>query len=189
MVEQLSGGAPSRRVFVAVPLPDEVRMALADRLGRVEVPGKIAPPENWHITLRFLGSVDEVSYERFLGALDTADLGEPFRVGLGNLGAFPRPRNATVIWVGVTKGLDRLGELADISEEAAQSVGLAGEERPFRSHLTLSRVRPAQDVTRLVETTPAMGIEWQCESITVYRSHLGRDGASYEPLETLALFR
>jgi 2'-5' RNA ligase len=164
-------------------------MALADRLGGFEIPGKIAPPENWHITLRFLGSVDEVSYERFLAALDTADLGEPFRVGLGNLGAFPGPRNATVIWVAVTKGLERLEDLAEVSEEAAQSAGLAAEERPFRSHLTLSRVRPGQDVSRLVETTPAMGIEWRCESIVVYRSHLGRAGASYEPLETLALIR
>lgn len=164
-------------------------MALVDRLRRVEVPGTIAPPENWHITLRFLGNVDEVAYERFLAALDTADLGEPFRVGLGNLGGFPRPRNATVIWVGVTKGLERLEDLAYISEDAAQSAGLAAEERPFRSHLTLSRVRPAQDVSRLIETTPAMGIEWRCESIVVYRSHLGRGGASYEPLETLALIR
>jgi 2'-5' RNA ligase len=170
-------------------MPDEVRMALAERLGRVEVPGRVAPPENWHITLRFLGRVDEVVYERFLSALDMADLGEPFRVGLGNLGAFPRPRNATVIWVGVTKGLERLKDLAEISEEAAQSAGLTAEERPFRSHLSLSRVRPAQDVSRLVETTPAMGIEWRCESIVVYRSHLGRGGASYEPLETLALVR
>ena len=188
MVE-LSDAAQGRRIFVAVPLPDEVRIAVADRLGRVEVPGRIAPAENWHITLRFLGRVGEVAYERFLAALDSSDLGGPFQVGLGNLGAFPRPRNATVIWVDATRGQERLQDLADLSEEAAQSAGLPPQERPFRSHLTLSRLRPAQDVTRLVETAPAMGIEWRCESIVVYRSHLGRGGASYEPLETLALFR
>jgi len=163
-------------------------MALADRLGRIEIPGKIAPPENWHITLRFLGTVDDVSYERFLAALDTADLGMAFQIGLGNLGAFPGQSNATVIWMDVARGRERLQELADMAEEAAQSAGLVGEERPFRSHLTLSRVRPPQDVRRLVETTPAMGIGWRCESIVVYRSHLGRGGASYETLETLALF-
>ncbi|HSO50875.1 MAG TPA: 2'-5' RNA ligase family protein, partial [Acidimicrobiia bacterium] len=64
------------RVFVAAPLPDEVRMALADRLLQVELPGKVVPPESWHITLRFLGNLDEVVYERFLGLMDTSDLGQ-----------------------------------------------------------------------------------------------------------------
>jgi 2'-5' RNA ligase len=177
------------RIFVAVPLPDEVQMAVAERLARVELPGRVAPPENWHITLRFLGTVDEVAYERFLAALDSGDLGDRFRVGLGRLGAFPRPRNATVIWLGVTKGVERLEELAATAEGAAQTAGLAAEERSFRSHLTLSRVRPAQDVGALIEVFPETGIEWRCGSIVVYRSHLRRGGAIYETLETLPLSR
>lgn len=164
-------------------------MALADLIGRFDLPGKVAPPENWHITFRFLGSIGEVAYERVLAELDSVDLGRSFRIGLGELGAFPQPRKATVIWMGLSKGTERLHELAEISEEAAQAAGLAPNERPFRPHLTLSRVRPAQDVSRLVEEAPAMDIEWRCESVVIYRSHLGRGGASYEPLETLLLSR
>jgi RNA 2',3'-cyclic 3'-phosphodiesterase len=177
------------RVFVAAPLPDEVRIALADRLREVEVPGKVAPPENWHITLRFLGSLDEVVYERFLGLMDTSDLGHSFRAGLGGLGAFPRPRSATVVWVDVDRGGDRLFELSAVCEEAAQGAGLAPEDRPFRPHLTLSRLRPGQDVTDLVSGSGGFGIQWRCDSVVVYRSHLGRGGARYEPLETLPLIR
>ena len=54
------------RVFAGVPLPIETRVALAERIGHLDIPGKIAPAENWHLTLRFLGSVDQVTYERFL---------------------------------------------------------------------------------------------------------------------------
>jgi 2'-5' RNA ligase len=175
------------RLFVAVPLPDEVRMALADRLGPGTVPGKVVPPENWHITLRFLGHADEVGYERMLGALEGSDLGPEFEVGLGEMGAFPRLRSATVTWLAVTQGRARLEELAAEVEGAAQAAGFAPEDRPFRAHLTLSRVRPPEDVSRQVEGFPGAGVGWRCRSIVVYRSHPGRGGVSYEPLETFPL--
>jgi 2'-5' RNA ligase len=177
------------RVFVAVSLPDEVRMALSDRLAQVTFPGRVTPPQNWHITFRFLGNIGAVVYERFLAGLDTSDLGDPFRVGLGSLGAFPGARKASVIWVGVSKGEERLRQLAEVCEEAAQTAGLSPNERPFHPHLSLSRVRPPQDARRLVDQVPALGLEWHCKSVVVYRSHLGRDGARYEPLETLSLAR
>jgi len=177
------------RVFVAVSLPDEVRMALSDRLAQITLPGRVAPPQNWHITFRFLGNIGAVAYERFLAGLDTSDLGDPFRVRLGSLGAFPGARKASVIWVGLSKGEERLRQLAELCEEAAQTAGLSPNERPFHPHLSLSRVRPPQDVRRLVDQVPALGLEWRCMSVVVYRSHLGRDGARYEPLETLPLTR
>lgn len=177
------------RIFVAVPMPDVARIVLADRLGRVGIPGSVVPPQNWHLTLRFLGWTDDVAFDRLLAALDDSDLGAPFDIGLGEMGAFPRPRSATVIWLAVSKGQSRLEELADEAEEAAQSAGFNSEDRPFRAHLTLSRVRPPHDVSRLVESFPRADIGWRCESVVVYRSHLGRGGARYEPLETFPLTR
>lgn len=177
------------RVFVAVPLPAEVRLALDEKLGRHMIPGQVAPPENWHLTLRFLGDVDEVTYQRIVAELDSADLGQRFRVGLGGLGAFPNPKRATVLWVGVAHGVDELSELALTTEEAAQTVGLPPEERPFRPHLSLSRIRPPVDVSRLIGSFGDTGIGWRCETMVVYRSHLGSGGARYEPLEIFNLRR
>ncbi|MGH8915118.1 MAG: RNA 2',3'-cyclic phosphodiesterase [Acidimicrobiia bacterium] len=177
------------RTFVAVPLPKEVRMALADRLGPLVMPGKVVPAENWHLTLRFLGRTDQVAYERLLAALDASELGSRFEVGLGEMGAFPRVTKATVVWLAVSRGAARLGELAAVAEEAAQSAGFGPADRPFRPHLTLSRVRPAQDVSRVVEGFRGAGVDWRCGSIVVYRSHTGRGGARYEPLETFTLTR
>jgi len=177
------------RIFVAVPLPDEVRMALADRLEPLDMPGKVVPPENWHITLRFLGWTDDVAYDRMLASLDGADLGPPFNMRLGGMCAFPRPKSATVIWLAVTEGLSRLEELAAAAEEVAQSAGFGPEDRPFRAHLTLSRVRPAEDASDLLDSFPGADLGWRCGSVVVYRSHLGGGGARYEPLETFPLMR
>ena len=175
------------RVFAGVALPTEIRMALADRLAHLDLPGRIAPPENWHITLRFLGSVDTVTYERFVGSLSGMDLHHPFPIRLGGLGTFPSPRKATVLWVGVEVGSAELTELAEASEEAAQTAGLVPEERPFQAHLTLGRIRPPEDIRILVEGERPLALEWLCDSIVVYRSHLGGRNARYEPLEIISL--
>lgn len=177
------------RVFAAVPLPGEVRAGLAARLEDMDIPGKPVPAENWHLTLRFLGSVDEVAYERFLAGLAQSDLGQAFAVQLGGLGAFPRPGRATVLWVGIAEGVDRLSEMAAISEEAAQGAGLEAEDRPFHAHLTLSRIRPPVKVQGLIESTEPIGLQWVCDRLVVYQSHLGGSHARYEPLETYELVR
>ncbi len=177
------------RVFAAVPLPAEVRLALDDKLRFHALPGKVAPPENWHLTLRFLGSVDEVTYERFISQLDPAEMGSRFRMALGPMGAFPNSKRATVLWIGVSQGEGELGGLASVCEEAAQAAGLPAEERPFRPHLTLSRIRPQADVGSLIESFGDAGIGWRCETMIVYRSLLGSGGASYEPLEIFELKR
>jgi 2'-5' RNA ligase len=177
------------RVFVAVTLPAEVRLALDDKLRSHKIPGKVAPPENWHLTLRFLGNIEEVTYERFVSLLDTADLGNRFRLALGPLGAFPNPKRATVLWLGVSQGGEAMSKLALTAEEAAQGAGLPTEERPFRPHLTVSRIRPPTEVGALIEAFGDIEIGWRCETMVVYRSRLGPGGARYEPLEIFDLKR
>ncbi|MFQ5522837.1 MAG: RNA 2',3'-cyclic phosphodiesterase [Acidimicrobiia bacterium] len=179
--------APVGRIFAAVPLPPEVRLALEQTLEGLEIPGKLVPPENWHLTLRFLGSVDEVAYERFLSWLTRAEERHAFPVHLDHIGAFPKPKRATVVWVGLDRGVEDLSTLNAVAEEAAQAAGLPGEERPYHPHLTLARVRPPQDVTGLTATELDLG--WMVNRVVVFRSRLGRGGPRYEPLETFELLR
>ena len=179
------------RLFVAVPLTDDLRSGLSAHLmhatGDRPLPGKPVPPANWHVTLRFLGRTDEVAYQRVLGALAEADLGGPFPLSFGGLGAFPRAARATVLWLAVERGADRLEELAAVSEAAAQGAGFAAEDRPFHPHVTLSRVRPHQDLRPLIERMPAFPLVLPVDRLVVYRSHLGRGGAKYEELESVPL--
>lgn len=172
------------RVFLAAPLPPEVRFALAERVGDVPIPGKVAPAENWHITLRFLDTVDQVTYERFLAGMDP--VGETsFRISLIGFGAFPKPRKATVFWAGVGAGSAQLAMINEQAEEAALSAGLLPEERPFHPHLTLARIRPPVDVRDIVDEE--LELSWRCERLVMYRSHLGRGPARYEPLDSIHL--
>jgi RNA 2',3'-cyclic 3'-phosphodiesterase len=175
------------RVFAAVPIPDEMTHALIERVGSLRIPGKVAAPDNWHVTIRFLGSIHQVTYERFLHGLSAVGVVPAFRLGLDGLGAFPNPRRATVVWAGISPGAEGLALLNELGEEAAVAAGLEAEERPFRPHLTLSRVRPPEDVRHLMGDEIRLG--WVTDRVVVYRSHPGERGPRYEPLETILLAR
>lgn len=172
------------RVFLAVPLPPEIRFALAERIAEMPIPGKVGPPENWHITIRFLDIVDRVTYERFLSGLDPMRE-TAFPIALDGFGAFANARKATVFWAGVGRGAREASLLNEQAEEAALSAGLLPEERPFHPHLTLARIRPPADVRDLVDED--LQLSWRCERLVAYRSHLGRGPARYEPLDSIDL--
>ncbi len=173
------------RVFAAVALPPEIKFVLSDRISDLPVPGRVAPADNWHITLRFLDVIDRVTYERFLSQLEVVREEFAFTVGLDGFGAFPNPRKATVFWVGVGQGATELAVLNEVIEEAARSAGLLPEERPFHPHVTLSRIRPPVDVHELLEED--FFASWWCDRVVVYLSHLGRGPARYEPLDSVKL--
>ncbi len=175
------------RVFLAVSPPLEVRLALIDQISHLLIPGRLIPPHNWHITLRFLGDVDEVACERYVAAIDQSELGSGFPMRIDHLGAFPKPSKATVVWAGIDRGQQRLFELAELADERARDVGIVGEERPFRPHLTLSRVRPQVSVTDLMEEELDVG--WRVDGIVLFRTLPGRGTVHYEPLEAFSLSR
>ena len=92
-----------------------------------------------------------------------------------------------MVWVGVERGDEEIAIINEIAEEAAQSVGLAAEDRPFHPHLSLSRVRPPRGVTHLLDED--VDLRWTATEVVVYRSHLRKGRARYEPLERLDLAR
>lgn len=180
----------NERLFLAVALDAETRALVAahvDANGGRDWPGRVAPPENWHITLRFLGWTSAVQRDLILRHLDESALPGPFRLRFDGLGAFPKPRRATVLWIGVDDGVAPLQRLADACEAGAVAAGFFPEERPFHPHLTVSRVRPAVDITPLVDSFPPLGLAMPVGAVTVFRSHLRRGGAVYEAIDTVEL--
>lgn len=183
MAEQL-------RFFVACELPEDALRALgrvqddlrrlgADRLRWVR-PGGI------HVTLKFLGALDEGRLAAITSALDAAIAPFQLRLGLGKLGGFGG-RELRVVWVGLEGNVAGLSELADRVESALEPLGFPRERRPFAAHVTLARV-PEQLPAALRRQLPDL-LE-RCRphplplmtltEVSLMRSILGSGGSAYE---------
>ncbi|MDO8690713.1 MAG: RNA 2',3'-cyclic phosphodiesterase [Dehalococcoidia bacterium] len=187
------------RTFIAVSLPAEVRDALArcqERLGAAKIRYvKWVNPEGIHLTLKFLGNVDETNLPHLAQALRASVAGiSAFHLRTGPLGAFPSPKSPRVLWVGLAGALDRLEVLHRAVEEAAALLGFPPEERSFAPHLTLARVRDdatREDRARLAQSLAQVRMDgsWDIPvgEIIVMKSELARAGATYASLHVVHL--
>lgn len=181
------------RVFFAVELPEALRRALADGLAslrRLLPPARWVRPEGLHVTLKFLGELEDHVVERLRqdAALALRQV-HPVTVALAGGGFFPSPRRPRVAWVGgEAAGMEgwagRLGE-------CAQRHGVPTEERGFSLHLTLARLdRPwgGEAVERFLAEVAAWRLPpFEAREVVLFRSQLGAGGARYEALARLAV--
>jgi 2'-5' RNA ligase len=126
------------RLFVAIPLPEDLCTELGGFAGGLDNT-RWVDPENMHLTLRFLGELDghqsaDLSAE--LAAIDAP----AFDMELKGLGTFGSGKKVQALWVGV-EGPEPLYRLQTKVEQAAQRIGLAGERRKFKPHVTLARFK------------------------------------------------
>ena len=189
------------RAFIAADLPDEIRRELAKLIQHLKgelsgVPIRWVPPENIHLTLKFLGEVSQRNLPLLTELLkgEVADQ-RPFEFGVGGLNAFPDLRRPRVIWVGV-KGPKELNDLHHAVESAVEKLGYAREPRPFEPHLTLGRVSrnaSPEAVRRVSEVLRKTQVGFLgsalVEEIYLYRSDLRPSGAVYTRLATAHLRR
>lgn len=189
----LAGSKPLR-AFVAIDVPDGVRAELRDLLGRFDNAGadvRWTRPENFHLTLRFLGDAPAEKLDAFSASLERhCAAGKTFRIRFGGVGAFPSIDRPRVIWAGVTEGVEPLASLAAGVDTLARKAGFAGEDRPFAGHLTLGRVRSGRNLPRLFRAIRSVSFEstpFEVESLRLYRSDLSSDGPIYTLLESFAL--
>ena len=175
----------SQRLFVAVSLPPEIRMAIDAWRDQLALPGKLVPAENLHITLRFVGDVDEIGHDRLLAELSEAVTPGAFTIRIEGIGGFPRPSKATVAWAGVRD--DRLlKELAEAVDEAVAAAGFDYEDRPFHPHLTLSRIRPPA-VLHAAASVSGPGVNVRVDRFVLYASRFESGGVRYEAVEAFSL--
>ncbi|MBM6675674.1 RNA 2',3'-cyclic phosphodiesterase [Olsenella uli] len=173
------------RAFVALELPeafaDEVA-ALSRRLAAA-CPGRFVAEGSHHLTLAFLGELDETGVRGAMDALDAACAGAgPVGLRATGLGTFGRGRDAT-LWLGVEK-TDELAALAGRLRGELAARGLASDEKDFLPHVTLAR---RARVPRGALGELAFPLPDEARRVTLFRSILGPDGARYKPLYTVAL--
>ena len=133
------------RTFVALELPGVVGQTLADTIERLKgAAGGVrwVRPEGIHLTLKFLGDVEETRIPEIVAAVQQASGGTaPFTLQTSEVGGFPRLERARVLWVGLEGDLETLAGLQMEVEGALGTLGFPPERRRFFPHLTLGRAR------------------------------------------------
>jgi 2'-5' RNA ligase len=174
------------RLFLAVRPEDreieELGRQLAGR--RLGAPAAVRwlEPTAWHITMRFVGAWPQERLAELQSACARAVVGlhGPLRLTLSELGAFPKPSRATVLWIGAGESGRVLHPLAAAVEEAVRTVGLAPEQRPFRAHLTVARLKAPADLRRLLEAPLARRVHITIRELVLYESFTRPVGAHYD---------
>jgi RNA 2',3'-cyclic 3'-phosphodiesterase len=183
------------RLFAAVDVPERVKEAVVEaiRPWRDQFPrARWVPPENWHVTVKFMGRtwprladwVEEACGE-------AASVIRPFLTSLADMGVFPGPSRARVLWVGLKDPEGSLSALARALDDRLAEE-FRPEKRPFHAHLTVARFNPPEPFREAIEDFRATTVEsspFDIRSLVLYRSHLSPRGARYEPLRTFPLGR
>lgn len=182
------------RLFIAIVPP----AAVIDELEAAAAPLRPAWPQlrwtghdAWHITLAFLGEVEELVSQRLTPRLERVASRHPsMSLAFAAVGTFPGSARARVLWTGLQGDRRDLAALAASVAAGARRAGAAptDEGRRFQPHLTLARCRAPADVRPLVAALSGyVGMPWTAERIHLIRSHLGGSRPSYETLGSWAL--
>jgi 2'-5' RNA ligase len=185
------------RAFVALPLPDPQREALKraqDELRQTRSGVKWVAPENFHVTLFFLGGVPADQVPAIEEALDDISRRHvPFPVTLHGVGAFPNVRNPQTVWAGIAGDLDALRALAADVSDAMVELDFE-RDKPFKPHLTLARARrdtKSRELSQLSEALQRMKEEsfgdFVADEIIMFQSELRPHGPIYTPLSRFPL--
>jgi RNA 2',3'-cyclic 3'-phosphodiesterase len=178
----------SWRVFCAVELPEVVRARLEDHVRRLrkEVPDAAASwsrVENIHLTLKFFGNVEVKRIARISEAAERVGRQfSTFQIGVGETGVFPKPSRPQVLWIGVNDSSGQLSALQEKFENECAAEGFEKEDRAYRPHLTIARLRKPEGARQLADAHLQMKfepIEVEPKELMVFRSELSPKGSKY----------
>lgn len=186
----MNEGSPPEewRTFCAIELGAEVRAGLHDHARRVReaVPDASASwskPENVHLTLKFFGNVPTKNLPGISAAATRAAKEfSPFQIKIGGTGVFPKASRPQVLWIGVEDRSGRLVELQRRMEDEFAVEGFAKENRAYKPHLTIARLRRPEGARELAEIhlqTNFGFVEIRVNEFVIFRSQLSPKGSIY----------
>lgn len=179
------------RAFIAIELPKEIRDALGILQQKLRSSGaevKWVAPENIHLTLKFLGEIDDTQLPKFSEIIEeTSRNHNSFQIRINSIGVFPKLNSPRVIWVGVDKGDGECKKIAAELEEKIAAYGIPEEKREFSSHITIARVKSLLNRDKLVQELNQLAgyfrqknLLFYAVKITLFKSTLTPKGPIYE---------
>lgn len=189
----------TRRLFVAVPVPDEVRERLAGAQAGLDcaVPAariRWTVPAQLHLTVQFLGAAAAAEVPRLGDALARAVAGfGPLHLAAQSVGFFPHPRHPRVVWAGVEGEKERCRALHKLVAAACAPFAPAAADEPFQAHITLGRPRDLDRAAVDALFTAAVGFsgvsfgEWTAAAVELRASELTPGGARHDTVTVAPL--
>ena len=187
------------RLFVGVELSPDAAAAALDLVDALRArASRLAPqsriswvaPERLHVTIRFVGHVEDDKAAAIAEALLPAIGVGPFDLTIAGVGVFPSKGPPRVVWAGLSSGRDRLSAIERIVSDRLAAIGVAAEGRPFNPHLTLARVREAGGLRSpaLLEGFDQTALGWtHVDAITLFESRLSPKGPTYRAIHRTQL--
>lgn len=186
------------RLFIAILLPEEIREKIQDLIDFSKDKLKFSPinwvkKENLHLTLRFIGEVNEAQLNSIYNACsNTVSKLSTFYVKLGSCGAFPEWGRARVLWIGLEPD-DKLRDIAEFLNKNLCRAGFGVPDKPFSAHITLCRIkdRIRKDILETVmkeakEDKLGSSHNFLVNSISVVQSILRQEGSLYKTLKNFS---
>jgi 2'-5' RNA ligase len=184
------------RAFLAIEPPEDILQkisGLQEKLKR-EISGRISwtRPQGQHLTLKFFGDISQEDVSKICAAVQKRIVSEsPLNLKIEKTGVFPDARRPRVLWCGITGDAERLSVFQKILDGDFANIGFPAEDRPFRAHLTLARIKDPRDLAGMSEALKKYGTfaagEFTCKELFLFQSKLSGQGAVYTKLAEFAL--
>lgn len=178
------------RTFLAIEVPRaqrEVVYTIIKEATEKNLPVRWVNFENLHLTLKFLGEIDEKKKNEITPVItEVAKKFAPFPMSLEGIGCFPGPKNPRVLWVGVKESAEKLIEIANTLEEHLSRLGFKKEDKKFHPHLTFGRIKTFCKVDDILAET-IQTEAFTVTAITLFKSTLKPEGPIYEELQKFPL--
>jgi 2'-5' RNA ligase len=179
------------RIFAAIELPQSVRERVGLHINQLKATVPACNPswsrlENIHVTVKFFGNVDQSKIKQISAAAARAtEHLKPFDILITGAGAFPKPSQPRVLWIGTEDPSGQVSVLHSRFEEECAKEGFEKEGRGFRPHLTIARIRKPEGARRLAEVNKELGFEpvkLVVNELVIFRSELSSSGSKYTAL-------
>jgi 2'-5' RNA ligase len=182
------------RAFIAIELPSNIKNAVSkvqDKLkaGLPEI--SWVAPVNLHLSLKFLGEVSCKQLDNINQIItETVKTITDFKIKLESLGVFPNKASARIIWIGTNQVPKALEQIVEQLETKLAELGIPKEDRPFRAHITIGRIKHRlnrcdleKGINRVKNDIVYENLEFNTRGITLFQSTLGKQGPTYTALK------